>query len=1107
MMGHLRKHLFPALLLSWLIAFPNSLLIKQGITNLLESYPRWGFQVRGEKPRYMPPYWYGRFEETGADCYPQMREGELTPWFFHPPWRGVTGETFAEWELSLPNLKPITLVFKYALSKGALPSSDGVVFELYVIKDGEAKEIARFFCGSENWKESRIDLSQYRGQNIILKLVVNPGAKWDTTCDWARVGELRIIVGDEREAIRIEERRKREKEMELIARYGVDTANVVKFWGIDAKSPLPSSGVFYVNRLEKEPNHSYKFIYQGKDCEIIYAFKPPFSRLNNLNVIHNGKELPHPAYIGGPCLVFGGEVVDWNNPEVKIKCDYQEKREGIAGWEIWEYKGESKRIKIDISIRGKTLVIHFSTDEPVIHSINIAVSPLERIYIPFLYEGQAQIAYLDPVFLSVFCDWWNTQASTIGGDGSSPTYIAKTNGERNLPDDTFYLTVSPYLEEVIPNVPNPPSPYLEELSQRIVLDIWAGKFSEDRNFLQELSKYGIDSLLVIKHDWQREGYDNAYPTTMPANKALGGDEELKKLCEEAKRLGHRFCVHENYYDYYPNSEAFKIEDVALDPQGNHLRGWYNASVPIQAYILKPSKFLQYETIFSPEIKRRYDVNAGYFDIMPNWSVDYDAKAEGAGKISYTHKVNTKAYAFLRETYNGPVVCEGSDFTEAGYYDGGSNYALNRRAIPMLPTFELLKVHPLMLNHGMGYYERWLIDGYSDPNWYFRIPTEEERDEYRTMTFAFGRIGFLGHQLMGTIHGLVKEYFLTLPVQKRYGSSMPCRILYEINGKWVSGSAAALLGNMDRLFVRYTSGLKLYLNRGEKDWKVEGFLLPKYGFYAEGAGVIAFTAKKEGIIVDYAEDEEGIFCDARSETYLPPIKRIFPSISSFRDLGGGKFQISYRWKIDDAPDGDFVAFVHFLTPEGDKIYFQQDHPLPIPTTQWKRGTTVEDGPYTLQVPNDAKGVYPIYLGLYNKEKRVILGNGRDSFLVGKLEVERKGGGVILRFHHQQGEDLLAQYLARLNRGRKKIDFGKIITDGCLRVEKREGKLRVIPIPIGRECFVGLRLGYFKANWRSENVKVTAVGIDGKKVEYPQAKLEGDLLSFRTQKDIWFYEIDY
>ncbi|MBC7326735.1 hypothetical protein H5T87_01300 [bacterium] len=1080
---------------------------KKGIINLLEYPPRWGFQVRGEKPRYMPPYWYGRYEETGADCYPQMREGDLTPWFLHPPWRGVTGETFAEWELNLPNLKPIKLHLRVALARGALPASDGVIFKILFKNRGQESLVSQIFVRSEEWIRKEIDISQFAGKKIVLKVVVNPGEKWNTTNDWARLGELKLIVGNEEEARKIEEMERLAKRKAIIERYGEKTADMSKFWGINANSPRPSSGFSYSNKISKNHDGSYSFIYEGKDCKLAYIFKPPFSSLENLHIIFNGKEIPQPTFGGGVSLFLKGEVVDWSRKGLKREVAIEEKGGTVREKERWEFKGEEGLIDVEVKIEGKSLILTFSSAEPKVSSINIAVSPQRHLFIPFLYEGLAQVAYVEPVFLSSFCDWWKTKASSIGGDGSSPTYIPKTNGERNPAFEIFYLTVSPYLEEVLPNIPNPPSPYLKELSGRLVLDVWSGKFADDREYLKELEKYGVNSLLVIKHDWQREGYDNAYPTTMPANKALGGDEELRKLCEEAKRIGHRFCVHENYYDYYPNSEAFRKEDVALDPAGNLQKGWFNASVPIQALILKPSKFLHYEKIFSPEIKRRYDVNAGYFDIMPSWNVDYDANAEGAAMISYTHTVNTKAYALLRDTYGGPVVCEGSDFTEAGYYDGGSNYGLNRRQIPMLPIFELLKVHPLMLNHGMGYYERWLIDGYSDPGWYQRVMTEEERDEYRMMTLAFGRIGFLGHQLMYTVPGLLKEYFLTLPIQRSYGAYMPKRILYEIDGKWVSSSGAALLNEMNRMLVEYENGTKLYLNRGKADWKVGDFIIPQYGFLAKGVNLLAYTAKRDNVIADYAEDEWGIFCDARTETYIPTHKRIFPSVSSFKDLGKGRFQISYRWVVEDEPRGEFVSFVHFIAPGANKIAFQQDHSLPTPTSQWKKGMKVEDGPYTIQVPENAEGVYLVYLGLYNENGRVLLGNGKDSFLVGKLEVKRDEGKISLKFHPELPEDITAKYTSRLNKERKIVDFGKVLTDGCLRIEKREEGLLIIPIPMGRECFISLRLNELAKGWEKEKLSLIAYGSDGKELGEVKYELTRDLLSFRTNKEAGFYFLRY
>lgn len=1116
------RKILPLVLLSFL-CFPQPLKVGEGITDLLRTYPRWGYRIKGGEEKYMPPLWYGRYEETGADCYPQAKEGERTPWFLHPPWRNVTGITFMEYQLALPKIKPIALRIQVALSKGALPASDGVVFSLWVVQSrssslqsgdllicrGQTKErkekIWEEFCRTEEWQKAEVDLSAYEGKTVTLRLEVSPGEKWNTTNDWARLGELALIVGDPQKAKEVEEEKAREFTKWVLSKYGEETGRVGKWLGVGAKEPSPSSMKGYKNHILKRSDGSYEFQYVGRDCSLSYILRPPFSSPKNIQVKFNGKPLPSPTFLGGVSLFMKDVLCDASTPDLRIETKSKLAGDHLEVEETWRYRGQREQILLKISLKGKSLRLEYASPRPVLYSINIAVPPFSKIFVPFLYEGQAQVGYIQPVFLSAFCDWWRTESSTIGADGASPTYIPKTDGRRNPPREIFYLTVSPFFPEVLPNIPNPPSPFLAELSKRIVLDVWAGKFQDDENFLKELATYGVDSLLVLKHDWQREGYDNAYPTTMPANKELGGDEGLRSLCETAKNLGHRFCIHENYFDYYPNSEAFRKEDVALDPQGNALKGWFNPGVPIQAFLLKPSKFLHYEKIFSPEIKKRYGVNAGYFDIMPNWTVDYDAKAEGAGKISYTLRVNAQAFQFLRDTYGGPVVCEGSDFTCAGYYDGGSNYALNRRQIPLLGDFELLKVHPLMLNHGVGYYERWLIDGYSDPTWYYRVMTEEELDEYRIMTFAFGRIGFIGHQLMTYLPGLLKEYFLTKPVQERYALSLPSKILYEVDGKWVSSSGAVLLGKMDRLFLEYDNGLKLFLNRGKEDWKMEGVFLPQYGFLAKGAGVLAYTAKREGVICDYAEDEAGIFCDARTQTYLPLFKRIYPAISQFKDLGGGNFSLTYQWKIEDSLDGDFVSFVHFIDPQTRNIAFQQDHPLPLPTSQWHKGMVLEDGPHTIKVPEGKEGEFPIYIGLYNtKGERVVVGNGRDSVNIGKLIVKRDGE-VKIEMLPQFCEDIREKYQSRLNKEGKVVDFGKVATDGCLYIKKEKNGLLIIPIPHGRECFVALKFDQFFKDWQEKRVSIIALNKEKEEVEELEAKIRKGILSFHTAPTAYYYRI--
>jgi hypothetical protein len=124
-------------------------------------------------------------------------------------------------------------------------------------------------------------------------------------------------------------------------------------------------------------------------------------------------------------------------------------------------------------------------------------------------------------------------------------------------------------------------------------------------------------------------------------------------------------------------------------------------------------------------------------------------------------------------------------------------------------------------------------------------------------------------------------------------------------------------------------------------------------------------------------------------------------------------------------------------------------------------------------------------------------------VGKLEVKRENDRVKVEFKEEAGEDLTEKYLSRLNKEGKTIDFGKVVTDGCLRIEKRGNSLRIIPIPIGRECSVGLRLGEFKKEWGK--VKVKAFGEGGKELGDIEWRREGDLLLFQTRKNAQFYEV--
>ena len=106
----------------------------------------------------------------------------------HPPWQGIIGDTFGEWELSLPDSPLIHLEFDVGLQDRS-ESSDGVTFIVSVQGD----EIFRQHHTEQKWQHINLDLTSYRGQHITLRFTTNPGPNGDTSGDWARWGEPRIV--------------------------------------------------------------------------------------------------------------------------------------------------------------------------------------------------------------------------------------------------------------------------------------------------------------------------------------------------------------------------------------------------------------------------------------------------------------------------------------------------------------------------------------------------------------------------------------------------------------------------------------------------------------------------------------------------------------------------------------------------------------------------------------------------------------------------------------------------------------------------------------------------------------------------------------------------
>ena len=226
------------------------------------------------------------------------------------------------------------------------------------------------------------------------------------------------------------------------------------------------------------------------------------------------------------------------------------------------------------------------------------------------------------------------------------------------------------------------------------------------------------------------------------------------------------------------------------------------------------------------------------------------------------------------------------------------------------------------------------------------------DRYRMQEVAYGHAGFLDSSVYANIPLAWLEHHLLSPVMARYATARPLEILYETNGAWLDATALAKLDNRsasDHLRVRYDNGLVLTVNSGSETFRVGAWLLPEFGWVAEGAGVKAGTALRQGVITDFADTGATLFLNARAATdwNLSEYRRIHPTVASFEQTGDRAFQVAYRWNVQDRLAEDYHCFVHFCT--NGVICAQQDHAVSPATSQWPTGQAIRDGPWTVTLP--------------------------------------------------------------------------------------------------------------------------------------------------------------
>jgi len=1022
-----------------------------------------GYEYRGQEEKIFPVGWSGGFDPlTGVALQPAGEQNGRAAFLLHPPWRGGTGVAFQEFRFQLPPaaaVKRILLTGATAMRNDALaapgekPKSDGATFRVFV----NGRKLLDAHRDETRWKSFSFDLSDLAGQIITLRYETDPGLRNDSSFDFALWGGRELVL--EGFAPKPASQMAAPPPLDLRRLYPVQNGEVA-----------PPSG--YAGHITTTAStNAATLTYAGPDGTLQYqwtcpasAGDPPLGRWRLMAT-------PHGAKTSDAVPLAGDARLEWGHAATFKGSHLETAPGGIVCISTYEVDGRPATFRCAAKLIGKSLALEVNCDLPEIAAFAAGrwgpVLHRRPVPVPY-YSGQIFYLEHERLFAGVCLDWIKSSASYH--DNATAVYGERTDGTRVPLHEIAVFTAAWQVAETLPNIPNPPSPFRDHLAGKIVLDIWGGRFDDIAHNLETLHDYGLNNCVAIIHDWQRSGYDNALPAHVPANAKLGGDAGMTNLVNTAKRLGYEIALHENYVDYYPNYEGFNSNDVALDSHGKPEPAWYNPGTKIQSFAVQPHAILPLAHWQSPQILARYAPNADYLDVhsaVPPWfHVDYRAGAEGAGMFQPVWEAHRQLWAFERKTYGGPVLGEGNNhWFWSGLLDGveaqfGAGWPGNAgRTAPLMVDFDLLKIHPLQFNHGMGYYERW----WGKPNW-GALPPMEILDQYRMQEVIYGHAGFLGGATYSCVPLAWLEHHLLSPVTARYATNVPVSIKYQVNGQWVDATQAAQAGIWNRVRVTYDDGLAIEANNDVQPLQDGSITLPQYGWLAKGAGVTAWTALCQGVVADYAQTRDSTFANARSilDWKLSGIRHIQPSVAKFRQTGDRAFTLEYEWQVGETLPRDYHCFVHFVA--GDKIIFQGDHALPQPSSTWKTGETVSDGPHEIHLPeNLPDGDYDVRIGLYLSEtgRLTLLGrnDGESRVRLGIVHVRDDGRNISFEKEPPDAGNDEDVYLHRLNAEDKVLDFGDVRTDGSVLVRREGGEWVLRAWPRTRDFSVELSAARF------------------------------------------------
>ena len=997
----------------------------------------------------------------------------------HPPWAPNPGTLSVAYHLALPKTTPLYLTFANAIRDptDAEPPSDGVTFRVWLVRAEESRCLFERHTDAKTWQPGRIDLSEFAGQTVYLRLETHPGPKRNTTCDQAYWAEPTIVAGA---APPLAGGPARQAAIRRIA----------EALGVLATAPAPPTGqILQIDQgalggIRLPVRHGY-VLGIGPDHDRCVVLVQPGRRglidgLIGLGYA-DGKTV---VFDGLPLQVNGNAVGEWSSAVAYERCD---RRIG-DGRLVAVHRLGDRRGPFDLTISlwsdGPGLRIKFdcagdpagkadAADPRRITDLSLGPANVKASRV---YYGHGYCIE-NPKGFGAHFGGHNMSTSHVGFDFE--TGIALIQAVDNPPDrlevrpDQRRYQLHTHMNATLTLVASrkgafdcaikyrdlydkPAAGGVQRLAGRFTYDIWwSGSFADIARQMARQIRYGCTDAILTLHVWQRWGYDYRLPDIFPPNPKMGTVEDLRRIGELCRKHDIPWGLHDNYTDFYPDATGYTYDHVCFGRDGTPRKAWFNVGRRAQSYRWRADRFVPFLQRNLKRIKPALNPSHYFIDVFSSIGCYdfYDRQGRFHPKLE-TRRRWGEAFTWIRD-YLGdaaPTTSEAGHDQLVGCLDGADCQFLTLSTIPRPTRFMITMrcddwertpwydavLHDKFILHGVGYCNRYRA---GRPRGLHGIAS----DDYITAEVLTGHPAMVDATCWGA--AAVRKYWLLQDIARNLA-------LRHIR------SVTFADDDIHRQQVTWDNGTRVWVNRGRSDWTVHGHVLPQYGYLVEGKGLFSAIERLDGVIVEHTRGPVGVYCNARTLAAKRVVKAR-PAAEGVEYLGGRRFRLVVRWDVLQAPPAGLQVFVHFLSPKSkrrEQIAFQGGHSPDPPTETWQ-GVVRTGRDRIVEIPAAwGPGTYDIVLGLYSDEqgRQRLLGREQGSmrYRIGTLGVEGKGG-KIANVRLKPPTPPAESEEPRLNLEKRRIDFGPLIADGACRVQRMEGGVRIIPLPDSPPFSVRLR----------------------------------------------------